>query len=68
MLYRDKVTTDPLKMLGGITPTETTYSPYALTKSLPLATKCVEWELRDVDKEASLYNNEWWFWHVSYIL
>lgn len=60
VLYRDKVTTDPLKMLGGITPTATTYSPYALTKSLPLATKCVEWEIRDVDKEASLYNNEWW--------
>ena len=63
----DLVTTDPLRMLGGITPTATTYSPYALTKSLPLATKCVErefsyssWRYQDVDRKASLYNNEWW--------
>ena len=63
------ITTDPYKMLGGVTITGTTDSPYGLTKTIPLATKCIEkkgsWENwsyqeSDVDKTASLYGNAWW--------
>ena len=69
----DGITTDPYRMLGGVTITGTTDSPYGLTKTIPSATKCIEkkgswdnsgwvpdYEESDVDKTASLYGNAWW--------
>ena len=69
----DGITTDPYRMLGGVTITGTTDSPYGLTKTIPSATKCIEqkgswdnsgwlpnYEVSDVDKTASLYGNAWW--------
>lgn len=64
-----EATTDPYRMLGGITPIATEHSPYALTKSLPLATKCIEKQgfgigslgwYEDVDRTATLNGNAWW--------
>lgn len=63
------MTTDPYRMLGGVTITGTTDSPYGLTKTIQSATKCIEktgswenWSYKesDVDKTASLYGNAWW--------
>ena len=63
------ITTDPYRMLGGVTITGTTDSPYGLTKTIQSATKCIEktgswenWSYKesDVDKTASLYGNAWW--------
>ena len=68
--YESGETTDPYRMLGGIELKTTENSPYALTKSIPLAQKCVERETymeslisyptRDIDRKASLFNNAWW--------
>ena len=67
------ITTDPYRMLGGVTITGTTDSPYGLTKTIQSATKCIEqkgewtgewyspiYEVLDDDKTASLYGNAWW--------
>ena len=68
--YESDVTTDPYKMLGGIELDTTYNSPYALTKSIRFAQKCVEEETyragtlnyptRDIEVKASLFDNAWW--------
>ena len=61
------ITTDPHKMLGGVTITGTPNSPYGLTKTMPSATTCIEYttnwvggDREEVEKTASLKNNAWW--------
>ena len=61
------ITTDPHKMLGGVTITGTPNSPYGLTKTMPSATTCIEYttnwvgdDREEVEKTASLNNNTWW--------
>lgn len=62
------ITTDPYKMLGGLTTiTGTPNAPYGLTNTMSSAIKCIEYttnfyggDREEVEKTASLNNNAWW--------